>query len=271
MHRGFITQIRRVLLGDFQISLGLLQICSGFCQLLFQTLDHLGTGCFPEFDSLQLVPLPLVLPIPGQDCLLPLNQLHGGNWLVRGVRIKRHFFGAFLFLIRNLANRAPPVVGLLLPELQGGQLLSYADDLQQRVSLFFPGCFHKLGQIQRQFFHKAVQQLLPSSLAGGVRHFQGGVFAGPLHHQPVGKLQADPGWDYRSVPGGGAGAVSIPTQRPGDGVQHRGFALPIVPADHSQAGAGGHDLHRPNSLYILQLQAGYFYRFHALLSSSFLL
>ena len=106
------------------------------------------------------LPLPLVLAVPGKDVLLPLNQVIGGNRLHWGLRVSGDLFGVLGFLVGNPANRQTVVVkGVLFP-LQLYELILYTDNFQQDSGLFLRTCLHEFRQIERELFHKFIEQLL---------------------------------------------------------------------------------------------------------------
>ena len=245
--RRFVHQIQGRLLGRFAVSAHRGITCAQLLQLAVKAL----------FLLLQLggpFPLALVLTVPGKDVLLALNEVIGGNRLGGGLGVTGQFLGIFRFLVGDLADSVPLVIQLLFLSLQLFHLLLQADNAQEGGSLFLAGGLHKPGHIKGQLLHKGIEQLLARLAAGGVRHLQIAVLARPLHDDPVGQLQAEPGREDGALPLGLGGPVAVPAQRPHDSVQARGLALVVAAPNHRQAGGGRGEGQRLNALDVLSLK-----------------
>ena len=104
---GLVQQVQGRLLGDVAV------LADGFVPFFqqgqfFPQPVPLGIqlGC--------LVPLALVLPVPGQDVLLGLDEFVRGDQLRRQARMARQLFGVLGLLVCNLADGPALVVQVLL-------------------------------------------------------------------------------------------------------------------------------------------------------------
>ena len=223
-------------------------------------IDLLLQRFYLLFELRDAKPLALVLAIAGQDVLLAADQLHRADRLGRGVGVFLHLLGVGPFLGGDLADGGALVVQRLDFPVQLRQLVPHADDLEQRVGLVPVAGVEEARQIQRQLLDKFVEQRLPGPLSGGVGDGQCAVLALALDDDTVGQRHLQVGRADGPFPGRGGRAVFLAAQRPGDGVQHAGFALVVVAAHNGQPGGRGLDLHGLDALDILGLQRGDFYR-----------
>ena len=222
-------------------------LCTQFLQLAVKAL----------FLLLQLggpFPLALVLTVPGKNVLLALNEVIGGNRFGGGIGIAGQFLGVLRLLVSDLADSVPLVIQLLFLPFQLLHLLLQTDNAEEGGSFFLAGRLHEPGHVKGQLLHKGIEQLLARLAARGVRYLQIAVFARPLHDDPVGQLQAEPGREDRALPLGLGGPVAVSSQRPHNGIQARGLALVVAASDHRQAGGGRGEGQRLNALDVLSLK-----------------
>jgi len=129
--------------------------------------------------------LALILAIAGEDILLSPDQFHSAHGLLRCIRIIGHLLCKLLLLVCNLPDCVPVRVQLALLLFQLIQPVANANDLKQRIRLFPIVGLQEARQVQRQFFHEFIKQLLPALATLRVDHLEVAVLAFALHHEPV--------------------------------------------------------------------------------------
>ena len=181
----FIVQIFRAFQRTLQVTFGLCKLLTVRCKLCAQIVYflHQTFTRFTEHGSIQT--LALVLTVLREDLLLRPDELTCGNRFLRCIRVIRHLFRKLRFLVGNLPDCTAAVVEVVFLHLELLELRAYADDLQKHLGFLARRRFHKFRQINREFFHELVQELLAGALAGRVRDLEVAVFALALHLKPV--------------------------------------------------------------------------------------
>nr|DAK66667.1 MAG TPA: hypothetical protein [Caudoviricetes sp.] len=211
-------------------------------------------------ELVQLVALALVLAVAGQNVLLLTDEVGRADRLVRGFRVGDELIGKVLFLGGQLTGEGALVVQALDLQIPGVQLGPDADDAQQDVGLFLVAGVHEAGQVQRQRFHKGVEQLLTAAPPGGVGDGQAGVLALALHHNAVGELHFQMRRGYRTVPLCGVRAETVAAESPRQRVQNAGLALIVVAAHNSEPGGRRGERNGLDALDVFGFQSRDFYR-----------
>ena len=202
---------------------------------------------------------PRLLSVPREDILLLANQLGRTDQLLRRVWIIWLLFCELLLLISCPAYIKALLIQFLFFLVKLRQLRTYSNDLQKRVRLFLPGCFHELRKVQCQLFHKLIQELLAAFFSGRVCNLQVAVLSLALHDKAVVHDDLQPGRDGTVSIGCLRRLVFLPAQRPGDRVQHRSLSLSVLPSDDRQAVRGRFHNCSVDPFDVLNLQSVYFH------------
>ena len=209
---------------------------------------------------LRLLPQTLILAVPGQNVLLPADEVGGAERLFGSIGVGDKLVGKVLFLLGQLAGEGALVVDafdLHIPEMQ---FIPDADDTQQDVSLFLVAGLHEAGQIEGQRLDKSIQQLLAAAAAGGVGDSEAAVLALALHDDPVGESDAEVGGSDGTIPLGGVRAEFFAAKRPCQRVENAGLALIVVAAYEGETGGRRSERNGLDALDVFGLEGRDLYR-----------
>ena len=134
--RGFVLEGGDVLTSGFNIPVNdfLLTLC--LFKLAHERIDTVGKVRLLAFKLRELIPLFLVFPISCQDGLLLLDKLKGADGVFRCPRESLHIGSSFFLALFDASYFGALIIDLADIFVDSLELVSYTDDLQQRVRFF---------------------------------------------------------------------------------------------------------------------------------------